>query len=165
MPVTTNYVVSGNGITGSTADAVQALVSGAGTYGLVMVGDSITEFQTAKKTISSLTQSAGVATATCTAHGLNTGWQMLLGAVQDGYNGRRYITRADANSFTYPVDSTIAATATTTSTLAVLTQFRGNDTSWFSWANARLGGRLALLWNAGRGGYAAWPLYPAGVAP
>jgi hypothetical protein len=30
MTVTTNYLVTGNGITGSTANAVQALVSGAG---------------------------------------------------------------------------------------------------------------------------------------
>lgn len=141
--------------------AIDSLVSGAGTYGLVMVGDSITEYQTAKKTISSLTQSGGLATATCTGHGLNTGWQMIVGATQDGYNGRRYVTRVDANSFTYPVDSTIAATATTSGTIAVLTPFRLLDTSWFSWANARLGGRLQLLWNAGRGGYAAWRFDPA----
>lgn len=30
MSVTTNYIVTGNGITGSTAEAVQSLVSGAG---------------------------------------------------------------------------------------------------------------------------------------
>ena len=34
MTVTTNYLVTGNGITGSTANAVQALVSGAGNYAI-----------------------------------------------------------------------------------------------------------------------------------
>ena len=32
MTVTTNYLVTGNGITGSTADAVASLVSGAGDF-------------------------------------------------------------------------------------------------------------------------------------
>lgn len=41
MSVTTNYIISGNGITGSTANAVQALVSGAGNPArIVVAGDS-----------------------------------------------------------------------------------------------------------------------------
>jgi len=40
MTVTTNYLVTGNGITGSTANAVQALVSGARKNDIMVVGDS-----------------------------------------------------------------------------------------------------------------------------
>jgi len=41
MTVTTNYLVTGNGITGSTANAVQALVSEAGNLAVATMGDSI----------------------------------------------------------------------------------------------------------------------------
>jgi hypothetical protein len=138
-------------------------VSGGGSdrYGVVMLGDSITEYQTAKKTISALSQSGGIATATCTGHGLSSGYQSIVGAVQQGYNGRRLITVTGANSFTFPVDPATISPATTTSLIAVMTQHRMLDTSWFSYANAKLGGRLQLIWNAGRGGYAAWQFDPA----
>ena len=41
MTVTTNYLVTGNGITGSTANAVQALVSTPGISRVTFIGDSI----------------------------------------------------------------------------------------------------------------------------
>ena len=43
MTVTTNYLVTGNGITGSTANAVQALVSGAGIGPLTITAPTGTE--------------------------------------------------------------------------------------------------------------------------
>jgi hypothetical protein len=47
MTATTNYIVSGNGITGSTANAVQALVSGAGIGGTQYPGALVTDWGSA----------------------------------------------------------------------------------------------------------------------
>lgn len=69
------------------------------------------------KSITSLTQSNGVATATSTAHGYSDGDPVTIaGATPSGYNGAVNITRVDANTFTYPVSSSLGTPATGTIT-------------------------------------------------
>lgn len=68
-------------------------------------------------TLTSLTQSNGIATATKTGHGQNDGDLVTIaGATPSGYNGTFNITKIDANSFTYPVSSSLSTPATGTIT-------------------------------------------------
>ena len=68
-------------------------------------------------TLTTLTQSAGTATATKTNHGYSDGDPVLIaGADQAGYNGTFNITYVDANTFTYLVDSATVSPATGTIT-------------------------------------------------
>lgn len=65
----------------------------------------------AVKTISALTQAAGTATATSTAHGYSTNDVVtIFGATPSEYNGVYTITVVDANTFTY-IHTTPAAIA------------------------------------------------------
>jgi hypothetical protein len=67
------------------------------------------------KSVTSLTRSAGTATATSSAHGFSTGDQInIRGADQAAYNGDFIITVVDANSFTYPVSGSPTTPATGT---------------------------------------------------
>lgn len=71
-----------------------------------------------------ITQSAGTATVTHTAHGLETGDQVTIrGANQDEYNKVATITVTGTNAYTYTVDSgaTSPATGTITATALILT--------------------------------------------
>jgi uncharacterized phiE125 gp8 family phage protein len=68
-----------------------------------------------EKTVSSLTQTGGTATATVTNHGYITGEYVIIkGATPDGYNGDHQITVVDANTFTYSVSAALASPATGT---------------------------------------------------
>ena len=61
----------------------------------------------------SITQSAGTATVTHTAHGLATNdYVVIRGAQPDGYNKQAQITVTGANSYTYSVDSGLSSPAT-----------------------------------------------------
>jgi len=56
------------------------------------------------KTVTSLTQLAGTATATVASHGLATNDTVVIaGAAEAGYNGTFTVTVVDANTFTYTV--------------------------------------------------------------
>lgn len=67
--------------------------------------------------VSSLTQSGGVATATATAHGFADGDPVTIaGATPSGYNGDVNIKYVDANTFTYSVSSALSTPATGTIT-------------------------------------------------
>lgn len=69
------------------------------------------------KSVSTLTQSNGTATATSTAHGFSDGDQVTIaGASPAGYNLTVNITVVNANSFTYPVSSSLSSPATGTIT-------------------------------------------------
>lgn len=69
------------------------------------------------KTISSLTQSNGVAIATSTSHGFSDGDEITIsGASQSGYNLTTNITYIDANNFSYQVSSSTVSPATGTIT-------------------------------------------------
>ncbi len=69
------------------------------------------------KSVTSLTQSLGVATAVCATHGYSDGDPVVVaGATPSGYNGTQNITFVDANTFTYPVSSGLASPATGTIT-------------------------------------------------
>lgn len=70
------------------------------------------------KTVTALTQSNGIATATCASHGLSDGdLTTIAGADQTGYNGSVNITYVDANTFTYLVDPTTVTPATTATSI------------------------------------------------
>ena len=115
-----------------------------------LFGDSISEYCSNKTTISSLTQSNGVATAAATAHGLVDGAiGHIVGASDDPYNGPKTVSVISANSFSYSVSAAASASATGA---GVLKPFRRTDTNWFDYANVRLGGRLQLIRNYGQGG-------------
>jgi stabilization protein len=98
-----------------------------GTLGVTLVYDFTTskwhEWTTSTvqstKSVTTLTQVTGVATAICTAHGYADGDPVIIaGATQSGYNGTHNISFVDANTFTFPVDSSLATPATGTKTAA-----------------------------------------------
>lgn len=67
--------------------------------------------------VSSITQTGGVATATATSHGFSDGDQVTIaGANQAGYNLTVNVNRVDANTFTYPVAAATVSPATGTIT-------------------------------------------------
>jgi hypothetical protein len=69
------------------------------------------------QSVTSVTQVNGLATATKAAHGYTTGDLVRIeGASPTGYNGDYLINVLTSSTFTYEVDSTIAATATGTIT-------------------------------------------------
>ena len=69
------------------------------------------------KSVSSLTQSNGLATATSTAHGFSDGdYVVVAGATPSGYNLTVNVNVVDANTFTYPVSSSLSTPATGTIT-------------------------------------------------
>lgn len=73
-----------------------------------------------------ITQTNGIATVTCTAHGYSDGDPVVIsGANQSGYNGATNITYIDANTFSYPVSSSTVSPATGTITVY------GYDSSYF----------------------------------
>lgn len=75
------------------------------------------------KSVSALTQTGGVATATVTGHGYLDGDPVLIaGANQAGYNGTVNIKYVDANTFTYEVDSATVSPATGTITATGYTE-------------------------------------------
>lgn len=77
-------------------------------------------------TLTSLTQSGGTATATKASHGLSDGdVTTIAGATPAGYNGMINATVVDANTFTYPVDSSLStpATGSVTATMTTETYF------------------------------------------
>jgi hypothetical protein len=92
-------------------------------------------------TVSSLTQSAGTATATSTAHGLENGDKMVIrGAQPDGYNKVATVSNVTANTFDYTVDSGLSSPATgspVVSYVAIqgLTNASGNISVSRTWGN------------------------------
>lgn len=73
-----------------------------------------------------LSQEEGIATCVITDHGFSDGDPVLVaGADQNGYNGAVNITYIDANTFSYPVDSSTVSPATGTITAT------GYDESYF----------------------------------
>jgi hypothetical protein len=72
-------------------------------------------FYSQTQTLTSLTQSAGVATATLNSHGVSTGrWVLISGATPSGYNGWKLVTNATQNTFTFVVSNGLSSPATGT---------------------------------------------------
>lgn len=70
--------------------------------------------------VSSLTRSGNVATATAASHGASTGQNVTIrGATPADYNGTFPVTVTGASTFTYLVDGTVTTPATGTITAAV----------------------------------------------
>lgn len=101
---------------------------------------------TSPVTITALTQTNGLATATATSHGLNDGdFVTISGATQSGYNLSIPITKVDANTFTYPVASATVSPATGSPVVT------GSSESYFDMAaSANLNGAEIVL-DAGTG--------------
>jgi hypothetical protein len=101
-----------------------------------------------KGTVSNLTQSAGTATATQTAHGYETGDVVTIsGATQAEYNGDHQITVVDADTYTFAVDSGATTPATGTITahikataILLATAIEGDDVDAISGHGVVLGG-------------------------
>ena len=89
------------------------------------------------KSISSLTQVAGVATAVCAAHNFPDGDEITIaGATPAGYNVTTNVSYIDANTFSFDVSDTLAATASGTITAT------GSTESYFDLAYyANAGGK------------------------
>lgn len=91
--------------------------------------------------VSSLTQVAGLATATATAHGLADGDEVTIaGATPSGYNLTVNVNKIDANTFTYPVSSALATPATGTITVT-----GSSGTTWPIAFGCNYGGNQILL--------------------
>lgn len=114
----------------------------------------IQEEAAATLALASLTQAAGVATATTTAlHGYETGdYVTVAGAAPAGYNGKVKITVTGTRTFTYTVSAALAATATGTKTATYQNDAQGGrrttwatvDTVWAEEIPLRAGERLQL---------------------
>ena len=75
-------------------------------------------FNTYNSTITSITRSGSVATATLTNHGFTVGrYVTISGANQSAYNGSQLVTAVTQNTFTYNVVGTPATPATTGTSL------------------------------------------------
>jgi hypothetical protein len=90
-----------------------------------------------------ITRTGSVATATATAHGMGVNdVAVVVGAVQDEYNGQKSITAVTANTFDYTVSGTptTPATGTITTTGAVvsgLTNVDGEISDTRTWSSAQ----------------------------
>lgn len=92
----------------------------------------------------SITQSAGTATVTHTAHGLaSNDYVVIRGAQPDGYNKVAQITVTNANTYTYTVDSGLSSPATGTPVASYaaiggqLTDVNGEVSSSKTWPAAQ----------------------------
>ena len=96
------------------------------------------------KTVSSLTQAAGIATAICTAHGFADGDEITIaGATPTGYNLTTNISIIDADTFAYDVPDSLAGVATGTITAT------GSTEGYFDLAYyANTGGKDLVLGEA-----------------
>lgn len=110
-PVTLTVTVEGSGAALSGARVMAEVTSAAGGWPY-------------QESVTSITQSAGTATATHTAHGLSTNDWVIISGVTNGelYNGVHQITVTGVNTYTFSVDSglTSPATGTITATFVVM---------------------------------------------
>lgn len=85
------------------------------------------------KSVTSLTQTAGTATATVTTHGYSTGDTIsIYGATPAGFNGDFVITNTGTNTFTFAVTSTLTSPATGTITSGKAVPYTVTDANWIS---------------------------------
>ena len=96
-----------------------------GTTGITLAYDTVTQtwgqwsFRTigTAQSVTTLTQTAGLATATKTAHGYSDGDRVTIaGANQAGYNSTFVVNVTSSSTFTFPVDSGTVSPATGTIT-------------------------------------------------
>jgi hypothetical protein len=67
------------------------------------------------QTLTSITQAAGLATATLNSHGISAGrWVLISGATPSGYNGWKLVTNATQNTFNFAVSNGLSSPATGT---------------------------------------------------
>lgn len=101
----------------------------------------LTPILVGSKAVTSISQSAGVATVTTTiAHGLTVGDDLLItiaGATPSAYDGTFLCTVTGASAFTYQVPSGTAtpATGTIVYTLEDVSELLGMATTWFAQGN------------------------------
>ena len=119
---------------------------------VVAFGDSMTHRINGIPTITALSRSGGVATATATSHGLGSGQITDINNCQDStYNVRDVaITYLTANTFSFPcagADGSTAAVAT--KSMLATTRSAFADNAYWVHLNSKLGGALHLVRNAG----------------
>lgn len=119
----------------------------------ILIGDSITARGNYSTTITALTQSAGVATATATSHALYPAAKVFIANVdQEQYNGlKTVISRVSSSQYTFAVDSGATTPASGTNMAGTAIE-RLSDRNWFEMANAQLGHPFAVIINAGGSG-------------
>jgi hypothetical protein len=126
-------VPTGAVINGSTIDisytlnngtTLQGLTGATGLTGFLVYNGAVSMTATSTDvTISTLTQVAGLATATTSAaHGLTTGQTVKISGASSGfYNGQKTVTVLTSTTFTYVVNASAAASATGTMVLSYAT--------------------------------------------
>jgi hypothetical protein len=109
VKIDNNGYVSGFGLASSAADGVpfSEFILQADRFAVINPNETL-------QSVTTLTQTAGVATTSCTAHGYTVGDTIVItGAAQGGYNGTKIIdTVLDADTFTYTVSSGTSSPAT-----------------------------------------------------
>ena len=120
---------------------------------VALLGDSLSDLGNGSATITEMTQTGGVATATCANHFTLPGSLIhIAGANQAGYNGWHIVTAATPTTLQFSVPSDTVSPATWPVVARVLSQQRITGQSWFQWAASELGGAVQQVLNAGVGG-------------
>lgn len=102
-----------NKIFRSTDTGAPAITNAAGVLCTLLDAVLVTGYPT--QSLTTITQAAGLATATKVAHGFSTGMSpSISGANEDGYNGVKQVTVTDADHFTFAVDPATVSPATGT---------------------------------------------------
>ena len=133
---------------------------GSGAYSLqtadqntvVAFGDSMTHRINGLATITALSRTNNVATATSTGHVFGTGQVTDINNCQDAtYNLRDVaVTWLSANTFSYPCPGPDGSTAAIASKAMLATvRHSFSDYGYWFWLNSKLGGALTLVKNAG----------------
>lgn len=124
---------------------------------VLVIGDSMTAASAANGTITSLTRSNNVATATCVGHGRGSGELInIYNCLDTTFNAYDVeCTRVDADHFTY---ASVGSDGSTTNLVAVTQtmQVQGpawaNDNGYLPWLQSKFGGALKLVRNCGHNG-------------
>ena len=143
---------SAGNVTGLVVPGGRVISLGSPQNTVIAFGDSMTHRINGISTITSLSRSGGVATATAAAHGLGSGQITDINPCQDStYNVRDVaVTYLTANSFSFPcagADGSTAAVATKGMLATNRSVF--SDNAYWVWLNSLLGGSLHLVRNSG----------------
>lgn len=119
----------------------------------IVFGTSLEEYVWWYNTPTGITYANGLATVTKSTHGVAGGQPLRFrGVVPDGLNGDTTATFVDANTFTFPCPESLGSGTATVSSAVYYDPRRLAEYGWFNHLNGLLGGRLRLVFNAGKGG-------------
>lgn len=142
---------SGN-VTGLVGPGVSIPLGRTGGNRFVLMGDSITTQNYQTLTVTALSRSAGVVTATATGHSLVDGQNIRInGATTEDFNGVYSITRTSADAFTY-VSAGSDGSATLTSNFQCLKLSQQSSSGYWWMLNSKFGGGLYMAGITAAGG-------------